>query len=219
MTVKNSLPRVDTYQIEVFNSERLQHSFALAGRAVLGRQVSPKEKMWQLARHEASGDDRMAIAPFSDVRVSRRQLQISPLTTGVEVENTSTNPVLVDHRTELEPGSRKTLAAPCRLAFGPDGSYVVSIWAGDSSAVEMHTLPHQAPTPSNGGEEGITALAPLTLSEPDTSAVRVWLKAITDVLQSATGHNDFLQRAVRRVVGLMRLDAARVLMLQGGQWS
>ncbi len=220
MTLKAPAAQVESYRIEIFHGERLQHSFSLGGRIVLGRQLSPKEGQWHLARHEATGDERMAIAPFSDVRVSRRQLQLMPVATGVEVENTSTNPVLVDHRTELEPGARRVLAAPCRLAFGPDASYVVSIWAGDSGAQEMHTLPHQAPAPAgDDSDEALTALAPLALSEQDTNAVRVWLKAITEVLRSATSQDDFLQRAVRRVVGLMRFDAARVLMLNNGQWS
>ena len=217
---KTATSRAAEFQVEVFHGERLQHSFALAGRVVLGRQLNPREGQWQLAHHEASGDERMAIAPFSDVRVSRRQLSLLPVPTGVEVENTSTNPVLIDHRSELAPGARRVLAAPCRLAFGPDASYVVSIWAGESSAMEMHTLPHQAPAPSaDDSDEAITALEPLALSDHDTNAVRIWLKAITEVLRSATGQNDFLQRAVRRVVGLMRFDAARVLVLRDGQWT
>lgn len=220
MTAKSPGTKVESYQVEIFHGERLEHSFALAGRIVLGRQLSPKEGKWHLARHEASGDERMAIAPFSDVRVSRRQLQLAPVANGVEVENTSTNPVLVDHRTELGPGARRVLAAPCRLAFGPDASYVVSIWAGESSALEMHTLPHQAPTPTtNDSDDALAALAPLALSEQDTNAVRIWLKAITEVLHSATGQNDFFERALRKVVGLMRFDAARVLMLREGQWT
>jgi adenylate cyclase len=220
MTVERPDTRVEKHQVEIFHGERLQHTFTLAGRAVLGRQLSPKEALWQLARHDASGDDRMAIAPFSDIRVSRRQLSLVAAAGGVEVENTSTNPVLIDHRTELAPGERRIMPAPCRLAFGPDASYVVAIWGGESTALEMHTLPHQAPTPAaDGSDEALTALAPLTLSEPDTNAVRVWLKAITEVLHSATGQNDFLQQAVRRVVGLMRFDAARVLMFQAGQWA
>jgi Adenylate cyclase, family 3 (some proteins contain HAMP domain) len=220
MTVLSLASKGESYQIEVLHGERLQHSFMLCGRAVLGRQLNPREAQWQLARHEASGDDRMAIAAFSDVRVSRRQLQLVPVASGIEVENTSTNPVLIDHRAELAPGARRVLTAPCRLAFGPDASYVVAVWPGDTSALEMHTLPHQAPAPTpDATDEGLTALAPLILSEKDTEAVRVWLKAITEVLRSATGANDFLQRAVRRVVSLMRFDAARVLMLQDGQWA
>jgi len=218
MTVTSPAAKVDSYQIDILHREQLQHTFALAGRVVLGRQLNPREALGQLAGHAASGDERLAMAPFSDVRVSRRQLQLTPVAGGVEVENTSTNPVLIDHRIELGPGMKRVLAAPCRLAFGPDAAYVVVIWPENSSQ-EMHTLPHLAPSPSaDNSDLGLTALAPLALSEQDTDAVRIWLKAITEVLRSATSSSDFLQRAVRRVVSLMRFDAARVLMFREGQW-
>ena len=206
-------------QIEISHRERILHSFRLSQPVVLGRQLSPTEPQWQLRHHAGSGDERMAIAPFSDVRVSRRQLLLRPGPEGVEVENTSTNPVLVDNREELAPTSKRLIGGPCRLSFGPDASYVVSLWPAEAPDPQMQTLPHQAPAPSESdSDEAVTALAALKLSENDANAVRLWLKAITEVLQSAAGRDDFLQRAVRRVVSLMGFDAARVFLLRDGQW-
>ena len=224
MSSTSSTAKVDTYLLEVFHGQRLKHSFTLSGRIVLGRQLNPREQEFEQVHHAASGDDRMAIALFSDVRVSRRQLQLTPIRGGLEVENTSTNPVLIDHHTELPAGARRVLPAPCRLSFGPDASYVVAVWPGEGGGPEMHTLPHQAPAPSvDASDEGLTALRPLALSEQDASAVGQWLKAITEVLHSAMGAGDSVERAkqrvVERVVELMQFDGARVLMLDEGAWN
>jgi adenylate cyclase len=224
MSASSRAAKIDTYVVEIFHGQRLKHSFTLAGRVVLGRQLNPREHEFALASHAASGDERMAIALFSDVRVSRRQLQLCPVTGGLEVENTSTNPVLIDHHAELPPGIKRLLHVPCRLSFGPDASYVVAIWPSDRTGPEVHTLPHQAPAPSiDSGDEGLTALRPLALSDQDASAVGQWLQAITEVLNSAIGAGDVVERAMQRVaeriVELMQFDGARVLMFDGGHWS
>jgi adenylate cyclase len=165
----------------------------------------------------------MAVAPFSDVRVSRRQVQLRPLPAGIEAENVSTNPVLIDGREELPPGERKLLAAPCRLSFGGDGAYVVALWAAESDS-QLRTLARPAPAPGGGLAEAgqplsLPSLLPAGLPESEAAAVGHWLQAITEVLHSATGGEDFLQRAARRVVDLMEFDQARVLLLDEGRWT
>ena len=206
--------------IEVLFREQQRYALELSGEVVVGRQLTPSERMGEVKRHEGSGDERLAVAQFSEVRVSRRQVLLRPTTEGVLVANPSTNPVYVDGDTQLAAGAERICHTPCRISFGPERAYCISVSSRLEDPVEMQTLNHAAPVPADEeADDAITALQPLSLAEGDAHAVRQWLQAIAEVLQSAAGSDDFFQRAVRRVVTLMGFDAAQVLLFERGQWQ
>src|SRR3989442_5516480 len=85
----------DRYRLEITHRDQV-FSFALEKEVGLGRQLTPGEPIGKLYSHPGIGEDRVAVAPFSEVRVSRRQLLLKPTAGGVVVVNPSTNPVSVN---------------------------------------------------------------------------------------------------------------------------
>jgi adenylate cyclase len=205
------------YRLEISHRDQF-FSFMLESEVGLGRQLTPAEPLGKLHPHAGSGEDRIAIAPFSEVRVSRRQLMLRPATGGILVVNTSANPVFVDDDTELAPSAQWLCAKEGRISFGPGRSYHVRV-SLDLSPTDLHTLPHSPPVPGRGTVgKASDVLAQLDLPADHASAMRGKLSSIIEVLQSAAASADFLERAARAVVELMELDTAHVLLLEEGQW-
>src|SRR5438552_10718611 len=96
---------LDRYRLEISHRGQL-FSFALEKEVGLGRQLTPGEPIGKLYSHPGMDEDRIAVAPFSEVRVSRRQLLLRPTAGGMVVVNPSTNPVLVDN-VELPPNEQR----------------------------------------------------------------------------------------------------------------
>jgi adenylate cyclase len=203
----------DRYRLEI--SHRDQHfSFALEKEVGLGRQLTPGEPIGKLDSHPGSGEDRIAVAPFSEVRVSRRQLLLRPTAGGIVVLNPSTNVVLVDD-TELPPNEQRICPRKATIAFGPDNSYRAHVSLEQD--IGLKTLTHEPPRPGDISSRPSDVLDQLHLSAT-SSAVRGRLKSLIEVLQSAAGSEDFLERAAKSVVELIGLDSALVLLLREGQW-
>jgi adenylate cyclase len=210
-------PMPDRYRLEISHREQF-FAFALDQEVGLGRQLTPAEPLGKLYSHAGSGEDRIAIAPFSEVRISRRQLLVRPTAGGIAVVNPSTNPVFIDDTTELAPNGQWLFAREGRIAFGPGKSYSVRVWL-DQSHAELHTLPHVAPKPGRtSAHRPSDVLAQLDLPAEGAAAVRARLSTIIEVLQGAAASADFLERAARAVVELVGLDTAHVLLLEEGQW-
>lgn len=203
----------DRYRLEISHRDQFL-SFALDNEVGLGRQLTPGEPIGQLYSHSGIGENRIAVAPFSEVRVSRRQLLIRPTAGGVVVVNPSTNPVFVDNG-ELPPNEQRVCARQASIAFGPDCSYRAFISLEQD--IGLQTLSHEPPRPSGESNQPSDVLEQLNLSA-SPSAIRGRLKSLIEVLQSAAGAEDFLERAARSVVELIGLDSALVLLLRDGQW-
>src|SRR5207248_11603303 len=150
-----------------------------------------------------------------EVRVSRRQLLLRPTAGGIVVVNPSTNPLFVDE-VELTPNEQRVCTRQATISFGPDGSYRAQVYLEQD--VGLQTLSHEPPVPgASGSTEPSEVLAQLNLSAT-SSAIRGRLISLIEVLQSAAGSEDFLERAARSVVELIGLDSALVLLLRDGQW-
>ncbi len=203
----------DRYRLEVSHRDQL-FSFALEKEVGLGRQLTPGEPIGKLYSHSGIGEDRIAVAPFSEVRVSRRQLLLRPTAGGIVVLNPSTNAVLVDDA-ELPPNEQRVCPRQASIAFGPDASYRAHICLEQD--IGLKTLTHEPPRPGDIASRPSDVLDQLHLSA-SSSAVRGRLKSLIEVLQSAAGSEDFLERAAKSVVELLGLDSALVLLLRDGQW-
>jgi len=203
----------DRYRLEISHGEQ-KFSVGLDKEVGLGRQLTPSEPIGQLYAHAGSGEDRIAVAPFSEVRVSRRQLLLRPTAGGIIVLNPSTNPVLVDHA-ELPPNQQRICDRQARISFGPDNTYHAHVCLEQD--LGLQTLSHEPPVPGRAASQPADVLAQLELSA-SSSAVRARLSSLIEVLQSAAGSEDFLVRAARAVVELIGLDSALVLLLRDDQW-
>src|SRR5438094_3111372 len=203
----------DRYRLEISHRDQL-FSFALEKEVGLGRQLTPGEPIGKLYSHAGSGEDRIAVAPFSEVRVSRRQLLLRPTAGGIVVVNPSTNPVSVDD-VELPPNEQRVCTRQAAISFGPDSAYRVQVCLEQD--IGLQTLSHEPPVPGGSSNRPSEVLAQLNLSA-SSSAIRGRLTSLIEVLQSAAGSEDFLDRAARSVVELIGLDSALVLLLRDGQW-
>lgn len=208
-----------TYRLEITHRDQY-YAFSLTGEVVLGRQLTPTEPLGKLYHHPELNEDRIAVAAFSELRISRRQLALRPLSNGVEITNPSTTPVFLDESRELGSGQQSTVHGPGRIYFGPARSYRIEIALESDVAIELHTLPNPMPIPT-GSRGRLTAdvVADLELSVHSAAATRAKLASIIEVLQSAAGSADFLRHAAKAVVDLIELDSAHVLFLTDGQWQ
>ena len=204
---------------DITHRKHLILSLRAEGEVVIGRQLTPNEPLGQVYDHAESGSRRAAIASYSEVRVSRTQLALRPTDNGIAVVNRSPTTVLIDDATELPAGEEISLAGACRISFGPLRAYSAHVWPERNEPLDVYSLPHQAPVPGHSSVELAATFSPESLPKEHAHAVRHWLKSITEVLQSAAGSDEFLQRAARGVVKLMNFDTARVLLLENGQWS
>src|SRR3954467_12628744 len=208
----------DRYRLEITHRDQF-YVFELQKEVGLGRQLTPSEPLGKLYAHAGSGEDRIAIAPFSEVRLSRRQLLLRPATGGILVVNPSTNSVFIDETTELAPSAQWLCTSEAAIAFGPGRSYIVRLSLDPKTGMDLHTLPHEPPVPRRrASDRPSDVLSQLQLSTDDASAMRAKLASLIEVLQSAAASADFLERAARAVAELMELDSAHVLLLEEGQW-
>src|SRR3954471_9619575 len=199
----------DRYRLEITHRDQF-YVFELQKEVGLGRQLTPAEPLGKLYNHAGIGEDRIALAPFSEVRISRRQLLLRPTAGGIVVVNPSTNTVLVDD-VELPPNEQRICTRQASISFGPDGSYRAHVRLEQD--IGLQTLSHEPPRPGgSGATQPSEVLAQLDLSA-SSSAVRARLTSLIEVLQSAAGSEDFLERAARSVVELIGLDSALVLLL------
>jgi adenylate cyclase len=208
----------DRYRLEVTHRDQF-FSFTLEAEVGLGRQLSPAEPLGKLYSHPGIGENRIAIAPFSEVRVSRRQLLLRPASAGIEVVNPSTNSVVIDGSIELEPSAMHLVTREAHIAFGPGQKYRAHVWLEKEESVELHTLAHEMLIPGKSHTLAPTEMMThLSISDRDALSVQEKLLPIIEVLQSAATASDFLERATRAVIDLMNVDSAHVLLFENGQW-
>src|SRR5436190_21700191 len=123
----------DRYRLEISHGETV-FSLALDKEVGLGRQLTPSEPIGKLYSHPGIGEERIAVAPFSEVRVSRRQLVLRPTSGGIAVVNSSTNPVFVNDA-ELAPNAQVVVPREAQIFFGPARSFKVHVWVEQDQTI------------------------------------------------------------------------------------
>src|SRR4051794_8879728 len=192
----------DRYRLEITHRDQF-YVFELDKEVGLGRQLTPAEPLGKLYNHAGIGEDRIAIAPFSEVRISRRQLLLRPAAGGVMVVNPSTSPVYIGDATELAPSGQWLCPRNERITFGPGRAYQIRVSTESTQDFQLHTLPHSSPVPGRAaGDRPSDVLAQLEMSVEHGSEIRGKLTSIIEVLQSAAASEEFLERAAKAVVEL-----------------
>jgi len=188
----------------------------LTGCAEIGRQRTTLEP---LPSHSRQPDGwRVVVANMGDMSISRRHLEVAPLTEGrfLLCNRSTTLPVSVANAKLLKPGEMHEVKLPIVLQLGKKTLRL--------SPVEddpIQCLPKATLAPGSGvfpailqeplGQNGINPMAPDQLMS--------WLQAFVGLLQSAAGSENFYVKAARALVDLVKLDSGRVLFRTATGWD
>jgi adenylate cyclase len=203
------------FQFEVLVKGRLLHRQEFEAPIELGRQEKPEEPLYTVQNGKRGA--RIAIARLSDSSVSRQQARLEPVAEDrVRVFNISSTNVIRLRDGTIAPGASREMFAPCQLNVQ---DFEVRIESLGTAAVVLHSLGHPTMAPGTGSR-GRKPLSGLPIAvERDSESLVEWLQAVSEVLQSATGTDDFFQRAASAVVDLVGLDSGRIVLLEGGEWK
>lgn len=210
-------------QIRVYRHRELCQTTFLEDKLQVGRQ-RPGEKGPFHVDREAS---RMVVAVVDDKLVSREHLQLQRIEENgersrLEVRNLSRKrSVMVENFGKLGPQEAATLDVPVLVAFE---DFAIRIESLEPAESEFRSLAHmtiapglQSPGKSIGNLQ--KTILPAAAEEYSTEQLIHWLEQTMDVLQSASGAEDFLSQAVDAVEQIVGLDTISALRYEGGTWS
>jgi adenylate cyclase len=207
-----------SWQIRVYENERLLHTSDQSGPLELGRQDEGEEGPY--AQRQAGSRSRLVIARREEQTISRRQALLEPGQEGrVRLTNlSSTQPIRLADAKQVAPGACVELPLPAALSLGPKTIRVQEV---EPEETPLQSLAEGAAPP--GPEAGSLTLFP-TLAAPsghglENRALVRWLRTALGVFQSAASSSDFFALAARAVVEMVGLDAGRVLLFEGGAWQ
>jgi adenylate cyclase len=206
--------------VKILENGQLLYEQELDEPLELGRQRALDEPMF--VRQKLGDKSRVAVARLSENRISREQVRIeSNAADRVSIRNISSNNSLYLYSGSTLAGLHKReLFLPTDFKIGSK-TVVMEVQDSTDGQQDLHSL--MAPTMTPGdmlmARRVITSEALSWLPEEHTEKLLNWLQAVTSVLQSAAGSNDFFAQAAQSLVDLVRLDCGRVLLLEGGQWN
>jgi adenylate cyclase len=206
----------NTYEIQVYDRERLVHVDEITVPVEIGRQEAPSEPLY--SQHVCGSRQRYCVALLDEDRnVSRRHALLEPVDDGkIRVTNLSDGRPI--HRPDciLPPDSAPVeIRLPVLLTIG-EKSVSVQIPAESISALGERTRP-----PGRIDAEP-ASFATLRLSVEGTVATEdmiKWLESAMELLQSAASSSNFFAKAAQAAVELVGLDSGMVLLLQGDTWE
>lgn len=199
--------------IQFYLHNNRTHTAELAGAVELGRQMDEHERLNCLfPKAGKEGEDRIAFAPLEKIAISRRQIVVEPLGgPRLRLTNRDKHRHLVLTDGSIGPSVSREVRAPYQFEVGEYRFRIVD--EADQGCGSFET---------NIGRS--LPAAPMSammrsLGSDQSKQLIDWLKAITDVLQSAAHSADFFQQAAAAIVDLIGLDSGRVLLFEGGQWN
>ncbi len=161
---------------------------------------------------------RLVIAPLTEDTVSRHHLSLEPLTEGrFRVRNGSKAiPIRLTTGEEVKPGEARDLTIPSQMMLGRK---MIRIVAPESLTGQLNELPEATLPPGvafDGLATRIQAMSPPTGGDP-AGMIR-WLRAVMEVLQSASTSSDFFEKAAHAAAEMVGLDSVSVWLLKGEEW-
>ncbi len=222
-TGKKAMPQ--PIEISVYVNDEQAYQAQFAAPLELGRQQNGESGPFH--RRASNGGERLVIAPINEVGVSRSHVLLSPDGHGsVCVTNLSANsPVALKLEigggtiTLLAMGEERKVRPPVELGVGK--VRVLLGRAGEPSG-ELHTLAVSSKAPGQAAADVAVSSLAASLGASIGAGVEVqpfiaWLRVALEVLQSAAGAPDFLERAAQATANLVKLDSAGVLLRDGTQ--
>ena len=203
----------ESWQIRIYEQQKLVCTIEVAGPAELGRQRSEDESLY--SHHFIAGRRRIVIAPKDEKTVSRQHALLEPLAEGgFRLTNLS-----AERTIGLEDGSSLTPKSVCSVpanALLTLGTKTVRLQMTVNQDLPLQGLAEPTLPP---GESSFAPIPLKTASTIDMTGLVPWLQAAMDVLQSAASSADFFEKAARAVVELVTLDSASVLLLKQDDWQ
>ncbi len=209
----------DSWQIRIYEHQRLVCSEICAGPLELGRQVVGEGGPF--TRYAKGPLARLIIAELKVTDISRRHALLERQPDGsMRIENLSdTRPIGMVNGTPLEPRGVRQAPLPMVLAIGKK---TVRVQEVEEESVSVRSLADVTSPPSLqfssierfpglGEQSGAAA-------ESNRRVLR-WLQTSMGVFHSAAGSADFFQKAAQAVVDIIGLDTGRVLLLESGDWQ
>jgi adenylate cyclase len=204
-----------TWQLRIYDRQLLVGEHEVDGPVEVGRQSENEEGPYSLKRTEV-GVWRLVIARLDENTVPRKHAVIEPLGAGrarVKSQHRSIAVQLPDEGT-LEPQGSREVSLPLRLVAGR-----TTVRIEETAEAGMDSLKEETRAPGSGSAPRLSSLRLDAAGQAQAEKMVGWLGSAMDVLHSAAGSSDFFARAARAVVELADLDAAGVVLLDGGEWG
>jgi adenylate cyclase len=204
-------------QIRVFENQQLLFTAEAMGALDIGRQ-DDRTEVPRTARQVTDGVYRVVIALREEDTVSRHHawLEVTSEST-CRLKNTSANQLIgLSGEPPLRQQETRELTFPVLMTLGRK---VVRVQPDLND--EMQSLPEITPPPGHSAASmpEFRTLGANVGGEIEVESVIKWLQTAMDVLQSATGSQDFYARACQAVVDLVSLDTGAVLLWENGAWK
>ncbi|MGL4550280.1 MAG: adenylate/guanylate cyclase domain-containing protein [Gemmataceae bacterium] len=203
-------------QVMVYEARQLKETAEFDGPVELGRQRDREETLYSRRR---DGDLwRWVIARRDETTVGRNQMLLTPLPDEkVRVGNGSDRqPIRFMDAPELAPGGACDLPLPVLIVLGPTKTIRVQ------KATALNSLPGATLPPARGSGLGKGSRLPTLVGPGDglrRDDVLQWLNLASGLLNLPAGTPDYFHNAAEMAVQTADLDAARLLLLVGGEWQ
>ena len=212
----------NTWQLRVYDSERLVYEADFTGIAEIGRQQSdddrrPGDSVFRPWHRQAGGVWRVIIASLKEITVSRKHLEVKPLSSGrFLLTNKSSTQVIGLPNRELNPNEFSEVALPAVVRLG---NKTIRLQIAEEEE-QLASLPMATMAPGTSSRLFNMQAAMAKTDDPSMKADNLseWIQAFVGLLHSAAGSEDFFVKAARAIVDLVRLDSGRVLIRSGEQW-
>ena len=215
----------DSWQLRLYDSERLVYEADLTGSADIGRQQNDDERRpgdatfrpWHVAANQGW---RVVIAPLRESTISRKHVEVKPLPDGrFHLTNKSAAQVVRLPGRDLKPGEAGEVSFPVVIRLG-NRTLRMQVAEIDDEALACLPMATLAP----GGNSFAPSLINATVGKSDgpgmeATQLTAWIQTFLGLLQSATGSEDFYAQAARALVDLVKLDSGRVLFRAGESWQ
>jgi adenylate cyclase len=205
-----------TWQLRIYDRQKLVDEREVDGPVEVGRQSEGEEGPYSLRRSPA-GVWRLVIAPLAENTVPRKHALVEPLVPG-RARVVSLSPRIAVQLQEggpLEPGTAREVGLPLLLVAGRATVRLEEM----PEAAQLESLAEATRAPGSGPAPRLSTLRLEATGGTQAEALVGWLHAAMDVLHSAASSPNFFERAARAVVELADLDAAGVVLLEGGEWG
>ena len=209
----------DSWQIRIYEHQRLVHSETCMGPLEVGRQVVGEEGPF--SRYSKGPFARMVIAELKATDISRRHVLLERQPDGsMRIENLSgTLPIGIENGPPLEPKGVRQAELPLVLSIGKKAVRIQEVEAagGNVRGLADVTAPPSLQFSSLRRFPGLGEQS-TTTGEMNRQVLH-WLQTSMGVFQSAACSADFFQKAAQAVVDIIGLDTGRVLLLEHDQWQ
>jgi adenylate cyclase len=210
---------LSSFQIRVCEqAEEAYRSPEFEGSLELGRQKPGEPGLFSVIPLE-NNRKRLIIARSDEATVSRRHVLIEPMAAGrVRLTNLREMNVRLPGNAEMGPGTSFEFSLPCEF---PLAKRLIRIEPVDADDMALYSLAEPARLPGQDSANLIAVPNFNLVSDGTISAQAVirWLYDALDVLQSAIHSADFYQKAAQAAIGMVGLDACRVLLRQRDNWE